>query len=43
MNKWVALLVFVMLVPACGHKGPLYLPEPQQSKESVVGMLNDAK
>lgn len=43
MNKSVTLLAFVMLVQASGHKGPLYLPEHQQSKEWVVGTLNDAK
>ena len=43
MNKWFTSLAFVMLVQACGHKGPLYLPEPQQSNESPVNTLNDAQ
>ena len=43
MNKSVTLLAFAMLLQACGHKGPLYLPEPQQPNEGIVDTLNDAK
>ena len=33
MRCLAVLLLAVALLPACGLKGPLYLPTPQQEKE----------
>jgi predicted small lipoprotein YifL len=33
MPRAAGLLVLVLLLPACGTKGPLYLPTPEQKAQ----------
>jgi predicted small lipoprotein YifL len=43
MKSYCILLTLAMCLQACGHKGPLYLPEPAQPNKSAVGTLSDSK
>ncbi|MBL6735070.1 MAG: lipoprotein, partial [Shewanellaceae bacterium] len=43
MKPYCILLALAMLLQACGHKGPLYLPDTAQPNKSAVGTLPDSK
>ena len=33
MRRAAGLLLLLLLLPACGNKGPLYLPTPEQKAQ----------
>lgn len=43
MNKVlvVMLLTAILVLPACGNKGPLYLPEPENQSQTGNNGKND--
>ena len=43
MRPSVFLVLLVLVLGACGTKGPLYLPSPEQTANSKNDGKNDAK
>jgi predicted small lipoprotein YifL len=40
MLRWIGAIVWVMLLAACGQKGPLVLPEDARRKQSPTPAHN---
>ncbi len=43
MRKFIVLLMLAALLPACGQKGPLYLPKPAAGLPTAPTLSPDAR